>query len=160
MVLALSLVLLTGHSHLQKEHPFIFFMLPHKGRLQKLYLKTDDPLGTKDDCGGSEMAALSLPLYGLCFLNTKKKRNMINICILVNKTYANSTSKWAISIYLTENETAPNVLFGFCLWLHHFLNYTWHEASVSQYFLFFSFCIWWKRLFLHDSLLKTDSPWM
>lgn len=33
-----------------------------------LTLKTDDPLGTKDDCGGSEMAALSLPLYGLCFL--------------------------------------------------------------------------------------------
>lgn len=43
--------------------------------------------------------------------------------------------------------------------LHHFLNYTWHEASESRYFWFCSFFYlvkWFEGLLLHNFLWQTD----
>lgn len=73
-----SLILLIDHpSYTTLQHNLLFgyFVLPHKEKLQALNLKTDYPLGTKDDCGGSEMTALVSSTVWTLLSGHNKKRH-------------------------------------------------------------------------------------
>lgn len=67
-----------GHPfHRFPQHTFLFgfFVLLHKEKLQELDRKTDGPLGTKDDCGGSETAALFPSTVWTLLSGYSKKRH-------------------------------------------------------------------------------------